>query len=201
MPGQTGYGAPVPGAKAAYTADGVPLAGWWWRVLAIVVDSVLVGLIAALPSIGIWARLFEQISVVFSEALRAAESGLPAPVTPTAADLLSASDRLFLALVGLIVALAYNILFLRWKAATPGKLLCGLRVVPTDYGHNQAALPWRTVLTRVGVWLLPQIFSWSAILQFVAWLVRLVDVFFPLWQPKRQALHDIAARTQVVRRV
>ena len=27
-----------------------------------------------------------------------------------------------------------------------------------------------------------------------------VDALFPLWQPKRQALHDLAAKTQVVRR-
>ena len=30
-------------------------------------------------------------------------------------------------------------------------------------------------------------------------LVTLVDVLFPLWHRKRQALHDIAAKTQVVR--
>ena len=30
-------------------------------------------------------------------------------------------------------------------------------------------------------------------------VVRLVDCLFPLWQPKRQALHDLAAKTQVIR--
>jgi uncharacterized RDD family membrane protein YckC len=29
--------------------------------------------------------------------------------------------------------------------------------------------------------------------------ITVVDVLFPLWNPKRQALHDIAAKTQVVR--
>jgi uncharacterized RDD family membrane protein YckC len=30
-------------------------------------------------------------------------------------------------------------------------------------------------------------------------LITVVDVLFPLWHPKRQALHDMAARTQVIR--
>jgi uncharacterized RDD family membrane protein YckC len=30
-------------------------------------------------------------------------------------------------------------------------------------------------------------------------LFTVVDALFPLWHPKRQALHDLAARTQVVR--
>jgi uncharacterized RDD family membrane protein YckC len=28
---------------------------------------------------------------------------------------------------------------------------------------------------------------------------RVIDVLFPIWNPKRQALHDIAAKTQVIR--
>jgi uncharacterized RDD family membrane protein YckC len=30
-------------------------------------------------------------------------------------------------------------------------------------------------------------------------LITVVDVLFPLWHPKRQALHDMAAKTQVIR--
>ena len=28
---------------------------------------------------------------------------------------------------------------------------------------------------------------------------RIVDVLMPLWNPKKQALHDVAAKTQVVK--
>jgi uncharacterized RDD family membrane protein YckC len=30
-------------------------------------------------------------------------------------------------------------------------------------------------------------------------LITVLDVLFPLWHPKRQALHDLAAKTQVIR--
>jgi uncharacterized RDD family membrane protein YckC len=32
-------------------------------------------------------------------------------------------------------------------------------------------------------------------------LITVVDVLFPLWHPKRQALHDLGAKTQVIRRI
>ena len=38
---------PPPGTKQALTADGVPLSGWWWRVLAMLIDGLIVGIIAA----------------------------------------------------------------------------------------------------------------------------------------------------------
>jgi len=30
-------------------------------------------------------------------------------------------------------------------------------------------------------------------------LITVADALFPLWHPKRQALHDLAAKTQVTR--
>jgi uncharacterized RDD family membrane protein YckC len=86
----------------------------------------------------------------------------------------------------------YHVGFLRWKSATPGKLLCGLRVVPVDHGRDPGPLPWNSIIIRAAVWVLPSI---SAFLSFVTF----IDVLFPLWNPKRQALHDIVAKTQVVR--
>ena len=36
-------------------------------------------------------------------------------------------------------------------------------------------------------------------MQAVLLVIRIVDVLMPLWNPKRQALHDVAAKTQVVK--
>ena len=83
-------------------------------------------------------------------------------------------------------------MFLRWKAATPGKLICGLRVVPVDHGHNREPLSWNSITIRVAIWMLPTVNGLLGV-------VRLIDGLFPLWQPKRQALHDLAAKTQVIR--
>jgi uncharacterized RDD family membrane protein YckC len=179
-------------AGVAVTADGIPLASWWSRVLAVLIDSLIVAAIATIPSVGIYARLFRSVATIFSETMRAAQSGLPAPPTPTSADLISVSDQLTLTVITLVVGLAYHLAFVRWKAATPGKLICRLRIVPVDQGRNRAPLSWNTVIVRVAIWVLPGIYS---LLLFF----KLLDALFPLWQPNRQALHDLAARTQVVK--
>ena len=183
----------VPGRQAVATADGVPLAGWWIRLLAVALDSIFVGLLAAIPSAGIYSRLIDRMSAFYRESLLAAQTGQPAPPTPTANDLMSPADQLSLMLIGLAVAFAYNLLFLRFKQATPGKLICRLRVVPVDQGQFRGLLPWGSAVVRTVVWVLPRI-------QPVLLIFRLLDGLFPLWHPKRQALHDIPAKTQVVKR-
>jgi uncharacterized RDD family membrane protein YckC len=182
----------APGEKAATTADGVPLAGWWWRVLAVLIDSFIVSVVAAVPSFGIYRRLFATFAAFFRESMQAAQAGQPPPAVPGTAQLISSADQLLLTLIGLAVALAYHLVFVRWKAATPGKLVCRLRIVPVDRGQNRDPLPWNTVLIRVALWVLPGA-------QSLLLLFKVLDCLFPLWQPKRQALHDLAARTQVVK--
>lgn len=182
----------VVGGRAAATADGVPLASWWWRVLAVVVDSVLVSLIAAIPSFPIYGRLFDQIAVLIREAMQAAQSGQSAPVVPSTGALISTGDQLLLTLITVGVSFVYQLVFLRLRSATPGKLLCRLRVVPVDAGRHPGPLAWSTVVIRVAVWVLPGLYVLFT-------LFKLLDALFPLWQPKRQAIHDLVARTQVVR--
>ena len=105
---------------------------------------------------------------------------------------MSLQDQWIIVAVSLAVGVVYHAAFLRWKAATPGKLICRLRVVPVDRGHNREPLSWNSIAIRVAVWMLPTTNSLLSV-------VRLLDVLFPLWQPKRQALHDLAAKTQVIR--
>ena len=193
--GQNGYApAPfptnVPGQQAVATADGVRLAGWWIRVLAVLIDWLIVSLLAVIPNFGIYSRFSARLAAFFSETMRAAEAGRPAP-PPIATELLPTTDQITLTLVGVAVALAYNLAFVRLKRATPGKLICGLRIVPVDQGRFTGPLPWPAVLIRVALWVLPKV-------QAVLLVFKLADVLFPLWNPKRQALHDLAAKTQVV---
>jgi uncharacterized RDD family membrane protein YckC len=96
--------------------------------------------------------------------------------------------------IALGIGMLYHMAFLRWKGATLGKLVCGLRVVPVDRGRDPGPLGWTTVGIRAAIWVLPGISSLLA-------LVTVLDALFPLWHPKRQALHDLAAKTQVVRPV
>jgi uncharacterized RDD family membrane protein YckC len=197
--GQQPYGQPYPqpyppgpSRQQLLTADGVPVSGWWWRVLAMLIDCLIVGTLAALLSSPIYVRMFNRFAEYVNEAIRAAEAGLPPPPQPDPTTLIPITEQLITTAVLLIVAAAYFLLFLRWKSATPGKLVCGLRVVPVDQGRFPGPLSWRTLVIRVALWVVP-----TALVAF--WIFLLFDALFPLWQPKRQALHDLAAGTQVVK--
>jgi uncharacterized RDD family membrane protein YckC len=174
------------------TADGVPLASWWWRVLAVLVDHVILTAIVIVITFPVWESLYATLTSYFDTMLEAQQSGAAPPPPLVATDLISGSSQLILTSVTLGVGMLYHVAFLRWKSATPGKLLCGLRVVPVDHGRDPGPLAWNSVGIRAAVWVLPGISAFLSV-------ITVIDVLFPLWQPKRQALHDIAAKTQVVR--
>lgn len=177
--------------QATMTADGVALASWWWRALAVIIDYAIISAIVSLVTFPIWRSLYAAIASYFDAVVNAQQSG-SAPPTLSPTDLIPASSQLILTVATLGVAMLYHVAFLRWKSATPGKLICGLRVVRVDQGHDPGPLPWSSVFIRAGIWVLPGI---SSLLS----LITVVDALFPLWHPKRQALHDMAAKTQVIR--
>jgi uncharacterized RDD family membrane protein YckC len=178
--------------QATMTADGVPLASWWWRVLAVLIDNWIIFAIVTVITFPVWRSVYETMVGYFNTVLDAQQSGLPPPPPMVATDLISGADQLIVTSVTLGVAMLYHVGFLRWKSATPGKLLCGLRVVPVDRGRDPGPLAWNSIFIRAAVWVLP---STNLFLSFIT----VIDVLFPLWHPKRQALHDMAAKTQVVR--
>ena len=184
---------PVPGVsrQAATTADGVPLAGWWWRALAGLVDALVVGTVSLVATLPFYGELVGAVRTFWSAAVRAAQTGAPPPATPNFASTISGGDQLLVILVTFALGMAYHLPFLRMRGATLGMLACGLRVVPVDEGRSTGRLPWPTVLVRALLWVLPGALSLR--------ILTVADVLVPLWHPKRQTLHDLAARTQVVR--
>lgn len=184
---------PLPGVsrQAATTADGVPLAGWWWRALAGLIDALLVGTVTFVVTLPFYSELFSAFAAWWRQALAVAQTGGQPPPTPNFAAMISGSDQVLVMLVTFVIGLAYHLPFLRVRGATLGMLACGLRVVPVDEGRFAARLPWPTVLVRALLWVLPGALSLR--------ILTVADVLVPLWHPKRQTLHDLAARTQVVR--
>jgi uncharacterized RDD family membrane protein YckC len=168
------------------TADGVPLAGWWWRVLAVVIDGLIIGVLTLVPTAPIYVRVIRRMLDYM-----ATQPPGTVPDPAVISNLIGQRDQMLLAVAQIAVALVFHVTFLRWKAATPGKLLLGLRVVPVDRGRNTEPLSWGTILLRSVLWVVPGAMAYLLIFQ-------LVDVLLPLWHPKRQSLHDLAARTQVV---
>jgi uncharacterized RDD family membrane protein YckC len=177
------------GGQAATTADGVPLSGWWWRVLAALLDGLFTGFLVSALTFRIYRSMLNQFTQLFRALTEAQRTGAP---PPNLNNIISVQDQMIIVAVTLAVGVLYHGFFLRWKAATPGKLICGLRVVPVDLGHYREPLSWNSIAIRVAFWMLPSVNGLLGV-------VRVVDCLFPLWQPKRQALHDLAAKTQVIR--
>jgi uncharacterized RDD family membrane protein YckC len=105
-----------------------------------------------------------------------------------------------------VAVLAYFILMLRFRGATVGKLAVGLRVRRVG---DAGQLPWSTAIVRtlafLGVGYLTSLTfltgSWvlMALVGSVVTIYLFLDVLWPLWDSRRQALHDKVARTVVVK--
>lgn len=185
---QQGWGPnrpPVP-----MTADGVPLAGWGWRVLAFLIDWMLLSLLTE----GI-ARL-TGLSAALSRAMSAYQAYITEVVTTGAqmdlghvVELLTPPEMYWMQLLTIAAFVIYHALMLRFRGATLGKLATGLRVVPAGQGRSPRGLRWGTAILR------PAITQLMGMVPFLG----LVDYLFPLWDRNRQTLHDKVVRTQVVR--
>ena len=71
-----GYAAPRAGSvQATMTADGVPLASWWWRVLAVVIDNVIITAIVTIITFPVWRSLYAALVSYFDVVLDAQRSG------------------------------------------------------------------------------------------------------------------------------
>jgi uncharacterized RDD family membrane protein YckC len=186
------YGGPRP---AATTPDGVPLAGWWQRVLALILDSILIGIVGVLLALPWWRDAVNVYTDWFDELLNtSSDASSQIDTTQLQRDL--AKPLAIIGAINLALGFVYNVGFLMWKQATPGKLLLGLRV---RLRETPGRMPIGTVLLRwVGqygigiVGLVPYVGS-------ITGLYSLLDDLWPLWDDKKQAIHDKIAKTNVVR--
>ena len=102
-------------------------------------------------------------------------------------------------MIGLInaaVSFAYSVGFLMWKQATIGKLVVGLRV---RLRERPGPMPLGTVLLRWVGQFGPGLLGIVPYVGGLSGLYSLLDDLWPLWDDKRQALHDKVAKTNVVR--
>jgi uncharacterized RDD family membrane protein YckC len=206
QPGPVYQGGPYPcqpvrpgQARTALTADGVPLAGWGRRALATCLDTAISYFVVSLLVTPFYAPLSQALAGYFTALMTAQRTGGTPPPMPVASDYLSTGDQILTAAIIFGFLLAYHVVFLRWKAATPGKLAVGIRVVPVDQGRTPGPLSWRTALVRSVLWLLPRLASYAPTTVLLFFVLRFADVALPLRHPKRQSIHDVLARTQVVR--
>ncbi|NAZ82506.1 hypothetical protein GTR02_11810, partial [Kineococcus sp. R8] len=192
-----GYGAPyqvgydgTTGARLLATPDGQPLGALGLRLLARVVDYLIVSTVVAVAA---WQPL-SRVAAVFQTSLEqvvaAASSGAAQPAQQLLQNPAVTSDLQTVTYISIAVSAVYTILFLRFLGATPGKLLCGLRVRSWD---QPGPLSWGQSILR---WVSRDLVSNIPFLGLFYWVL---DSLWPLWDTRRQALHDKPGRTVVVR--
>lgn len=194
LPGAVG-GAPQGGGAPVGRGPGT-VAGWWQRAWAVLIDWLLLSVVLAALLAPIYLTISERVQPVLERMLDDARRGLPTS-SPSVESLITQSEQFTIAGVTLLVSLVYHVLMLRWRGATLGKLAIGLRVVglaaaPEATPAFGERLGWRTCVMRSMFWVIP---GQSSCL----WPLRIVDVLLPLRHPRRQALHDLVAATQVIR--
>ena len=179
----------------ATTPDGVVLSGWWKRVLARILDGFIVWILALPFTYTALKRTVIVFNDYLQQVITAADAGSAAPVQPTA-ELTSALMPVTLTV--LVFYLVYEIGFLTWRGATPGRMIVGISVRLRD---TPGPPPLVAVLKRTAVKDGGSILGAVPFLKAVSplfSLFTLVDDLWPLWDPKKQAIHDKVAATNVV---
>lgn len=201
QPAPTGYGygaAPYAGVQVgrATTPDGQELAGWWRRVGAYLIDGVLLGITTSIVAFPWVSQVTDAYGRFFSEVMDAASSG-SGTVPDEAAFVEDLTGPLMtISVIALLVSLAYHVGFLRWKAATPGKLALGMRI---RLREAPGPLSYATILKRWAGQNAYVVLNYLPIIGFLGGLYTILDHLWPLWDSRRQALHDKIASTNVVR--
>lgn len=169
---------PPGGVWVQYAAAGERIAPFWWRVLAFLLDSALV-------------------------------VGIPWSIAVSGMHL----DPMTRALAYSVLWLVYRTVAVGVWGATVFQALFGMRVVRDGEGFT-SKVGWTAALTRalvaVATLHLPQVLpavtrghvNWSSQLTIgpLMGLVSLVAMLWPWFNDKRQALHDLVARTVVLKR-
>ncbi|WP_369052551.1 RDD family protein [Kineococcus terrestris] len=189
--GQYGQQGGLATARAVATPDGEPLAGLGARLLARIVDGVLVYTVTAVAVQSQLERVFAAAGGFWQESLDAATTGGVQPSTDVLVNpnVVNAVSTITWAL--LAISAVYTVLFLRFFGATPGKLLMGVRVRRWD----GAGLPgWWPSIARWATRDLP-----SQLLSVFGLAWWMLDSLWPVWDKRRQGLHDKVGGTVVVR--
>jgi uncharacterized RDD family membrane protein YckC len=191
------------GQAGPTTPDGVPIASWGMRLLAYFIDSILVGVTGFVVTLPQQIEVQRRMAELSADLQTSAEPDLAA-FWSDYFDVLR--DQMVWQVPVVLLSVAYFVAMLRWKGATLGKMAVGLRVRLRD---EPGQLPWRAIAIRVGILnvlgVVPIMFLVAGwwIVALVLWPVITVFLFVnglrPLWDSKRQAFHDKAAGTNVVK--
>lgn len=205
-PGQpTPYGQPPAGrdygAAPTYqwrpagptTPDGVPLAQWWQRLVAALIDGVVLTVIGFALSFP-WLRDFFVWYVDFLE--KTASGPAATDLTVVFSDIAEqmAGYLVPITLIQATVALVYHVAFLSRNGASLGKMALSIRVRRTG---RPGPLTLLEATRRQALQFALTLIGLVPIIGSVLGLVSSLDQAWLLWDPRRQCLHDKIADTVV----
>jgi|SRR6476661_572488 len=176
------------------TPDGQPLASYWQRVGAFILDWVIQGVIAAIVGYYFLAKAMGDYVDQFNTMMRNAESGQQPDLTALT-NSIDTGALLAYSVVAIAVFVAYQTFFLTRLGATPGKLAVGISVRLRD---RPGRLSTAEALRRVALPMALFVGQIVPVLGLLALLARVLDLLWASWDPQKQALHDKVGRTNVV---
>ena len=172
-------------------ADGAPLAPWWRRLLAWLVDYIIATVLALPASLSILTSRFDQLDAWYRAVQSAAASGADMPAVPE--PLLGVIAAAGVATT--LVYFLYELIGLTRFGTTWGRRLLGV-VVRVD--GLSGPLPAEAVGRRAGVKVAGQVAGGVAVLADLGLLFMLVDLGRGIVDRDRRTLHDLAGGTDVV---
>lgn len=187
-PGQMPY-APLP---VPQTPDGQRLSGWWRRVGALVIDNILVMVVAIVVTLPWFSDWWASYQHWVDDLMTAAQQQTQRPAIPT-------SELAFpwqTMVVDLVLYAAYEITLVARRGQTVGKMATGIRI--RQAGQDQL-LSLRDSAVRFVVKQVRIIAAPIPFLGSLAVIFTVVDYLAPLFDRMKQALHDRAAHSYVVR--
>lgn len=182
------------GRLDASTSDGVPLAGWWWRVLSTVIDQIIIWVLVAILMRDQFQAYFTAMNKLMVEYGSSTQMLTALRDNPDLLSTAGLTGPLSTLMLSAIVAQAiYQFIMLVAFSASVGQLVAGLRVVGVGKGQQHRHLTWWRAAVRAATW------GVVAVLNIYLGMLTVLSYVMPLFQRRRQTIHDLAGGTQVIR--
>jgi len=161
--------------------EGPPLAGYWWRVLAYLIDAIILAILINLPlrtsNTNVYVAAVVNIAFIFAYGTFFL-TRLKGQTIGMMVTRIRCVDAVTNGQVTLVQALRRNGLF------------CVLDLVGSIYHYAKYAHPTHQQSLQNGR---------HAVLALLLLIPVIIDVLWPLWDRRNQALHDKFANTVVLR--
>ncbi|WP_146607211.1 RDD family protein [Spongiactinospora gelatinilytica] len=175
--GQQPWGAPGYGAPTA------PLAEWWQRLVARLIDGAIFGVVNFILSLILSGLLVTSYNPTTGE---------------FGGGFLLAG--IMTSVIGGLLYVVYEVVMTRMRGQTVGKMAMGIRVVPVSGATGSGGLDSTTALKRAGSLWGPYVLYGVPFLGYLLGLGVLVNVLWQFWdKPLQQTLSDKFAMTMVVK--